>query len=221
LWQNNGNPLSPINLYSYYVGYNPPTSYNPIPKHPKIHYQAFLSPFIFIVGDVTIQRNTYVAPFVSIRADEGTPFYIGENCNLQDGVTLHGLKGKSVEKNKNKYSIYIANRVSCAHGALIHGPVLIEEDVFISFNAIVYNASIGKGSFVSAGAVVTNGIKVAPHRFVPTGSIIDTQEEADQLKPVPKSDKEFAEAVQSVNQEFPKGYSLYFGKSRCSCGVAC
>lgn len=218
---NYGNPTIPVNLYSYYIGYNPPTSFNPIPKYPKIHYQAFLSPFTFIVGDVTIQKNTYVAPFVSIRADEGTPFYIGENCNLQDGVILHGLKEKYVVKDESKYSIYIDKRVSCAHGSLIHGPVFIGEDVFISFNAIIYNASIGKGSFVSAGAVVTNGVTLAPNRFVPTGAIIDTQEEADRLKPVPQSEKEFAEAVQSVNQQFPKGYSLYFGKSRCSCGVAC
>ncbi|GAA3325448.1 hypothetical protein GCM10020331_057390 [Ectobacillus funiculus] len=33
-----------------------------------------------------ITDNVYVAPNVSIRADEGTPFYIGSNTNLQDGV---------------------------------------------------------------------------------------------------------------------------------------
>src|SRR4051794_18334663 len=106
LWNHQSNQFGPYNIYSYYVGYNPQTSLNTNLHYPKIHQQAFLSPFTFVVGDVTIQNNTYVGPFVSIRADEGTPFYIGSDSNLQDGVVLHGLKNKYVEKNNKKYSIY-------------------------------------------------------------------------------------------------------------------
>jgi carbonic anhydrase len=216
-----GNPNKPLNIYSYYVGYNPPTSVNPYPKFPRIHNQAFLSPFTFVVGDVTIQQNTYVAPFVSIRADEGTPFYIGNNTNLQDGVILHGLKNKFVEKNYNKYSIYIGNRVSCAHGSLVHGPCRIDDDVFVGFKAIVYNAHVGEGSFISSGAVVTNGVKLKPNSFVAPGANIDAQEKADRLSNVPQTEEEFAKEVQRVNQEFPSAYSLFFGKNKCSCGLRC
>jgi carbonic anhydrase len=151
LWNDQGYQNGPLNLYSYYVGYNPPTSVNPYPRFPSIHSSAYLSPFTFVVGDVTIQKNTYVGPFVSIRADEGTPFYIGSHSNLQDGVILHGLKNKYFEKNSKKYSIYIGSRVSCAHGALIHGPCRVDDNVFIGFKAIVYNAIIGTGSFISSG----------------------------------------------------------------------
>lgn len=62
--------------------HNPPTSVNPYPRFPNIHNQAFLIPFMYVVGDVTIQNNTYIGPFVRIRADEGTPFYNGSNSNL-------------------------------------------------------------------------------------------------------------------------------------------
>jgi carbonic anhydrase len=221
LWNYQGYQNGPYNLYCYYVGYNPPTSVNPYPRFPSIDRSAFLSPFTFVVGDVTIQNNTYVGPFVSIRADEGTPFFIGSNSNLQDGVILHGLKNKYFEKNSRKYSIYIGDRVSCAHGALVHGPCRVDDDVFIGFKAIVYNAIIGAGSFISSGAVVTNGVEIAPNSFVPPGANIDTQEKANKLATVPDTEEEFAKAVQQVNQEFPAAYSLYFGKTKCSCGLAC
>jgi carbonic anhydrase len=221
LWNNQGYQNGPLNLYSYYIGYSPPTSVNPYPRFPSIHSSAFLSPFTFVVGDVTIQKNTYVGPFVSIRADEGTPFFIGSNSNLQDGVILHGLKNKYFEKNSKKYSIYIGSRVSCAHGALVHGPCLVEDDVFIGFKAIVYNAIIGEGCFISSGAVVTNGVALKPNSFVPPGANVDTQAKANVLATVPGTEEEFAKEVQRVNSEFPSAYSLYFGKNKCSCGLAC
>jgi carbon dioxide concentrating mechanism protein CcmM len=174
-----------------------------------------------VVGDVTIQKNTYVGPFVSIRADEGTPFYIGSHSNLQDGVILHGLKNKYFEKNSKKYSIYIGSQVSCAHGALIHGPCRVDDNVFIGFKAIVYNAIIGTGSFISSGAVVTNGVELQPNSFVPPGANVDTQEKANVLATIPKTEEAFAKEVQRVNQEFPAAYSLFFGKTKCSCGLAC
>jgi len=213
------NQNGPYNIYSYFIGSNPPTSINPNPSFPKIKRTAFLSPFTFVVGDVSIRDNTYVGPFVSIRADEGTPFYIDKDCNLQDGVILHGLKNKYVEVNEKNYSIYISQRVSCAHQSLIHGPCEIGQDVFIGFKAIVYNAIIGEGCFISTDAVVTGGVIIKPYRFVPPGAHIDTQAKADSLSAVPKNEKEFAREVQRVNQEFPSAYSVLFGKTKCSCGL--
>jgi carbonic anhydrase len=220
LWNYPNQSNGPFNVYSYFVGTNPPTSLNPTPIFPKINKTAFLSPFTYVVGDVTIRNNTFVAPFVSIRADEGTPFFIGSNCNLQDGVILHGLKNKYVEVNNKKYSIYIGDEVSCAHGSLIHGPCQIDRKVFIGFNAIVYNAQLGEGSFISTGGVVTGGVSLRPGSFVAPGAHIDTQKKADALSQVPKNEAEFAHEVQRVNQEFPVAYSMSFGKNKCTCGLA-
>jgi len=220
LWRNPNNLNGPFNIYSYFIGSNPLTSVNPTPVFPKINKTAFLSPFTYIVGDVTIRKNTFVGPFVSVRADEGSPFYIGSNCNLQDGVILHGLKNKYFEVNNKKYSIYIDDEVSCAHGALIHGPCQIDKNVFIGFKAIVYNAQVGEGSFVTTGAVVTGGVTLKPGSFVPPEAHIDTQKKADSLSQVPKNEVEFAREVQRVNQEFPSSYSFLFGKDRCTCGFS-
>lgn len=215
------NPTKPVNTYSYFVGANPPTSFNPISYFPALDSATFLSPFTYILGDVTIGAQTFVGPFVSIRADEGTPFYIGNESNLQDGVIIHGLKDTHYKVEGKDYSVYIGDKVSCAHGSLIHGPAVVEDNVFVGFNAIVYQAWVGEGTFISTGAIVTNGVKLKPNRFVPPNATIDTQAKADSLPGIPQSEEEFAKAVQRVNAEFPPAYSLYFGKNRCSCGLAC
>lgn len=203
-----------------FISPNPLTTFNPVPRYPKIDKTAFISPFSSVIGDVTIRHNVYVAPNVSIRADEGTPFYIGSNTNLQDGVILHGLVNKKISVDGKRYSIFIGREVSLAHGALVHGPCFIGDKVFVGFNSIVYNAIVGRGVFISYNAVVTNGVEIPPNRFVPPGANIDSQEKADALAPVPTDSKEFAQAVQRVNQEFPASYHLLLGKNRCSCGLA-
>ncbi|WP_246141216.1 carbonate dehydratase [Bacillus marasmi] len=204
-----------------FIGPNPITSFNPIQRFPKIDSTAFISQFSSVIGDVTIRNNVYVAPNVSIRADEGTPFYIGTNANIQDGVIFHGLLNKRISVGTKTYSIFIGNEVTLAHGALVHGPSYLGNKVFVGFKAIVYNAIVADGGFISNNAVVTNGVKIASNRFVPPGAHIDSQEKADALSKVPNDSKEFAKEVQRVNQEFPASYHLLFGANRCSCGFAC
>lgn len=68
---------------------------------------VFISPFSSVIDDVRIKDNVYVDPNVSIRTDEGTPFYISSNTNIQDGVILHDLLNKFVSVDDKKYSIYI------------------------------------------------------------------------------------------------------------------
>lgn len=208
------------NCFEPFISPNPVTSFNPIQRFPTIDETAVISQFSSVIGDVTISRNVYVAPNVSVRADEGTPFFIGSNTNLQDGVILHGLLNKRISRGGKGYSIFIGNEVTIAHGGLVHGPCFIGNKVFVGFKSIVYNAIVGSGAFIANNAVVTNGVKIAPNRFVPPGAYIDTQNKADSLSEVPKDKEEFAYEVQRVNQEFPASYHLLFGKSRCSCGFS-
>lgn len=163
-----------------------------------------------MIGDVTLKENIYIAPNVSIRADEGTPFFIGANSNLQDGVILHGLAKKNILLGEKRYSIYIGEGVTLAHGALVHGPCYIGDKVFVGFKGIIYNAIVENGAFISYHAVVTNGVTIARDVFVPPGAHIDSQEKADLLSKVPVDSKEFAMEVQLVNQEFPASYQSLF-----------
>ncbi|SEO81113.1 carbonate dehydratase [Paenibacillus sp. OV219] len=212
-------PKGPLNAFVRFIGPNPRTSMNPVERSPIIREGTFLSPFTTVIGDVTINTGVFVAPSATLRADEGSPFSIGSNTNIQDGVVLHGLAHEYVQVGPARYSIYIGENVSIAHGALIHGPCLIEDDVFVGFKSIVFNAIVGRGSVVSMDAVVTNGVRIAANRFVPPGAHIDTQVKADSLRKVPKDQHEFAREVIRVNREFPPSYNALFGTHRCSCGI--
>ncbi|MCM3628212.1 carbonate dehydratase [Paenibacillus glycanilyticus] len=213
-------PRGPVNLFARFISPNPITSANSVQRFPSIHPTAFLGPFTSVIGDVHISDQVFVAPTATLRADEGTPFFIGSSSNIQDGVILHGLANQHVQVSNKSYSIYIGNRASIAHGAIIHGPCLIEDDVFVGFKAIVFNAHIGQGSYISNDALLTNGVRLAPNRFVPPGAHIDTQAKADSLGSVPKDAEELAEQVIRVYSEFPPSYDAMFGTRRCSCGIA-
>ncbi|MGJ7922368.1 carbonate dehydratase [Neobacillus sp. LXY-4] len=205
--------------YQPFISANPITSFNKNQIYPNIDKTAYLSPFTSVIGDVTVSSNVFIAPNVSIRADEGTPFVIGSNTNIQDHVVFHGLLNKLISYAGKKYSIFVGNEVTIAHGALIHGPCFIGDRVFVGFNSIVYNALVGEGAFISINSVVTNGVRIAANRFVPPGAHIDTQEKADSLSQIPKENKAFSQEVQRVNQEFPASYHVHFGKKCCSCGI--
>ncbi|KAB3531159.1 carbonate dehydratase [Alkaliphilus serpentinus] len=213
--------IYPFNIYAAFISPNPLTSFAPYSYYPRIHSSSFVGPFSSIIGAVTIDENVFIAPNVSIRADEGYPFYIGKNTNLQDGVILHGLKDERVKVQNKLYSIFIGNGVSCAHGSTIHGPCYIEDNCFIGFNSIVFNAHLKEGVYVSSNSVVTNGVTIPKNSFVPPGASIDSQEKANALKPVPPDKEAFAQEVKRVNEEFPPSYSLLLGLRRCSCGLAC
>jgi carbonic anhydrase len=214
-------PIAVTNIFAHFVGPNPPTALNPYSIFPTIAASAFIGPFSSVIGDVTIEENVFVAPNVSIRADEGTPFYIGANTNIQDRVILHGLAKGRVEVEGRKFSIYIGSGVSCAHGCLIHGPCNINNNVFVGFNAIVFNCIVGEGCYISPNAVVTGGVTLTPNKFVPLGAVIDSQDEADALPTITEAQQEFSKDVQMINKEFSSSYSLLFGSLRCSCGLAC
>lgn len=197
----------------HYIGPNPITEYCPQSISPSVHPSAYIGPFACILGDVTIEENVFVAPHVIIRADEGTPFHIGAHTNLQDGVTLHGLAGKRVSYRDSAYSIYLGQHVSCGHGCVIHGPCVLEDDVFVGFYALVLNAFIGKGCFIAHHAVVTGGVHLSPGRHVPAGALVDTQQKADELTAVSEANAAFAAEVQHVNNAFPMAYSKQFEKN--------
>ncbi|WP_315079523.1 DapH/DapD/GlmU-related protein [uncultured Clostridium sp.] len=214
-------PIGPTNVYAYFIGENPPTSFNPISIYPQIDKSAFIGPFSSVIGDIRIEKNVFVGCNVVLRADEGTPFHIGCNSNIQDGVIFHGLKDAKYCVNRRSYSIYIGNKVSIAHGALIHGPSIVGDNTFVGFNAIIFNAIVEDKCYIDTGAIITGGVRIPANRYVPVGEIIDTQAKADALLEVPKEQSDFAKKVITVNVELSEAYDLKFGDTRCSCGICC
>lgn len=186
---------------------NPKTSWNSKEKMPTVSATAYVDDAATVIGDVTIGSQVYVAPGVSLRADEATPIIIGDECNIQDCAVFHGLKGSSIELGK---------RISIAHGAIIHGPLKIGDDSFVGFNSVVHASTLGKKCFVGHGAVVI-GVKLKDGMFVPHGALVDSQDKADALGVVPDNLKNFNEEVVEVNNEFADEYSLQDKKCGCGC----
>lgn len=177
---------------------NPVTSWNSVESLPTVAKTAYIDSSAAVIGDVRIGEQVYVAPSVSLRADEATPIIIGDQCNIQDGVIFHGLEGTSITLGK---------RISIAHGAVIHGPLTIGDESFVGFNAVVHASKVGSKCFIGHGALVI-GVTLKDGSFVPHGSTVDSQEKADALGPVPDALKGFNHEVVKVNCEFAREYNL-------------
>ena len=204
---------------------NPITEWNKKHTMPDIDPTAFVHPYATVIGDVHIGKYVCVSPHASIRGDEGMPIYIGDYSNVQDGVVIHALEtydkeGKPIEKNLievngKKYAVYIGNNVSLAHQCQIHGPAYIGDHTFVGMQALVFRAKIGSNCVIEPGAKIIgrNGIITIPDgKYVPAGSVITTQEQADNLPNITEDYpfKTTNKAVVHVNVELAHGYNEMF-----------
>ncbi len=192
----------------------PPTPWSKSLAKPKIHETAYVHSFSNIIGDVRISANVLVAPGASIRADEGYPFHIGEGTNVQDGVVIHGLdQGRVVGDDKDSYSVWIGNNASIAHLALIHGPAYVGDNCFVGFRSTVFNARVGEGCIVMMHCLIQD-VEIPPGKYIPSGSVITNQPQADRLPNAQEADIKFATHVLGVNDALRSGY-------HCAENVAC
>jgi len=183
---------------------------------PVIDPSTYVHPLAAVMGNVILGKNIMVAPMASIRGDEGQPLYVGDNSNVQDGVVIHALEtelnGKPVEKNLydvdgTKYAVYVGSRVSLAHQVQIHGPAVVMDDTFVGMKSLVFRSSVGKQCVLEPG-VILMGVSVPDGRYVPAGSVIRTQEQADQLPAITDDYpmKSLNKGVVHVNTALAKGY---------------
>ncbi|HRR40067.1 MAG TPA: carbonic anhydrase [Syntrophales bacterium] len=184
---------------------------------PAVDPSAYVHPLAAVIGNVTVGRNVMVAPGASIRGDEGQPLFIGDDSNVQDGVVIHALEteahGTPVEKNLHevdgrKYAVYVGNRVSLAHQAQIHGPAVVLDDTFVGMKVLAFRAYVGKGCVIEPGAILMDGVRVPDGRYVPAGSVIRRQADADKLPAITPDYplKDLNKGVVHVNVTLAKGY---------------
>jgi carbonic anhydrase/acetyltransferase-like protein (isoleucine patch superfamily) len=195
---------------------NVKTDFSAKVSEPVIGSDTFVHPLAAVIGNVILGNNVMVAPAACVRGDEGQPLYIGNETNVQDGVVIHALEteldGKTVEKNLmevdgKKYAVYVGNRVSLAHQAQIHGPAVVMDDTFVGMKVLVFKSFVGKNCVIEPG-VILMGVKVADGRYVPVGSVIKTQIEADNLPTIMPDYpmKDMNKGVLHVNKALAKGY---------------
>lgn len=178
-----------------------------IQSQARVPRSAYVHPKAALIGDVTLGENVHIAAGSSVRADEGTPFYIGDDTNVQDGVVLHALKKKTVRVGGEPWAIFVGKNVSIAHDALVHGPSYVGDHTFIGFKAVVHDSVVGKHCFIGIGAIVV-GVEVPDERFVPHGALIDSADAVAKLKHVSDAQREFNEDVVGVNRGLAAAYNV-------------
>lgn len=176
-----------------------------IREEPLVARSAYVHPAATVIGRVVVGDRAHIAADTSVRADEGAPFHIGANTNVQDGVVLHALKDKRVLVAGESWAIYVGKNVSIAHDALVHGPCYIGDDTFVGFKAVVHDSVVGAHCYVGIGAVVV-GVEIPDGRFVPHGRIVDSADAVDSLPHVSAAHKEFNEDVVEVNRGLAVAY---------------
>jgi carbonic anhydrase len=183
---------------------------------PDLDSTAYVHPLAAVIGNVRLGRHVMVAPAASVRGDEGQPIFVGDDSNVQDGVVLHALEteqnGQPVASNRvtvdgQDYAVYVGRRVSLAHQAQIHGPAVVMDGTFVGMKALVFKSRVGKGCVIEPGCLLM-GVSVADGRYVPAGTVLKNQTDADAL-PVITPDYPFStlnEGVVHVNVELAKAY---------------
>ena len=175
---------------------------NPSGDLPVIHQSAYVDQTAIICGKVIIHANVFVGPYAVIRADEVNAqgemqaIVIGANSNIQDGVVIHSKAGAAVTIGENS---------SIAHRSIIHGPCDIGHHVFVGFNSVLFNCTVGSHSAIRHNAVV-DGKDLPEHFYVPAMSHIHTTTDLSQFPPIDISISEFSESVVSTNIELVQGY---------------
>lgn len=193
------------------------TDFSPKESFPVIDASAYIHPLAAVIGNVTVGRRVMVSPFASIRGDEGQSIVVSDNANVQDGVVLHALEtelnGQPVEKNLvevdgKKYAVYVGRRVSLAHQVQIHGPACVGDDTFVGMQSLVFKATVGSACVIEPGCIVM-GVRVPDGRYVPAGTVLKKQEDADNL-PAITADypmKDLNKGVVHVNTALADGYN--------------
>jgi SulP family sulfate permease len=179
-----------------------------IREEPLVARSAYVHPAATVIGRVVVGDRAHIAADTSVRADEGAPFHIGPNTNIQDGVILHALKDKRVLVAGEPWAIYLGKNASIAHDALVHGPCYIGDETFVGFKAVVHDSIVGSHCFIGIGAVVV-GVEIPDGRFVPHGRIVDSADAVDALPLVSDAQKEFNEDVVEVNRGLAVAYHAH------------
>jgi carbonic anhydrase/acetyltransferase-like protein (isoleucine patch superfamily) len=198
------------------IGKNVLTDFSSRIYEPTIDPSTYVHPLASVIGNVILGKNILVSPTASVRGDEGQPLFVGDDSNVQDGVIIHALEteeeGKPVESNLyvvegEKYAVYVGKRVSLAHQVQIHGPAVVRDDTFVGMKTLVFKSYVGEKCVIEPG-VILMGVTVPDNRYVPAGSVVRTQKEADNLPEITADYpmKEMNKGVVHVNTSLAKAY---------------
>jgi acetyltransferase-like isoleucine patch superfamily enzyme len=127
-------------------------------------------------GSITIGDNVYIQPYVLIKANSGK-IRIGNGCSVNDGSMLFGHGGLTIGNDVHispgvvmvpMNHVYKDPNIIISEQGETREGIIIEDDVWVGAKVVILDGvTIGKGSVIGAGAVVTKSV---PSYSVAVGS---------------------------------------------------
>ena len=112
---------------------------------PQIAPDVFLAETAVVIGEVSIGEGSSVWYGAVVRGDVHR-ITIGRQVNIQDGAILHCTYQQA--------PLWIGDRVSIGHGAIVHG-CTVQERVLIGMGAkVLDHAVVPPDVIIAAGALV-------------------------------------------------------------------
>lgn len=125
-------------------------------KSPKIDKSVFIAPGSYIIGNVTIGKESSIWFGAVLRGDEG-PITIGERTSIQENVTIHLYE---------EFPTVVGDEVTVGHNAVIHGCKIGNRCIIGMGSTILDGAEIGEECIVGANTLITNGKMIPPRSLV-------------------------------------------------------
>ncbi len=110
-------------------------------------------------GKVSIGENCYLGPNSKIRSAES--IIIGNNVLIAHNVNIIDTNAHEIDvlERVEGYNNFLKTGSFNQKGTVQTSPIIIEDKVWINFNAIILKGvTIGEGAIVAAGAVVTKNV---------------------------------------------------------------
>ncbi|WP_333023026.1 gamma carbonic anhydrase family protein [Wolbachia endosymbiont of Pentidionis agamae] len=115
---------------------------------PQIDNSVFIAGGTYVIGRVTIEKDSSVWYNCVLRGDVGS-IKIGSGTNIQDGTIIH------VDRNPGGDTV-IGNMVTVGHSCVLHACKIHDKALIGMSSTIMDNAIIETESMVAAGSLVTN-----------------------------------------------------------------
>jgi len=175
---------------------------NTVGDRPVIHPSTFIDPSAQIIGNVRIGPDVFVGPNAVIRADEPgsngkvQPVVIEAESNVQDGVIIHSMGGTSVR---------IGQKTSIAHGAVIHGPCVVEKECFIAIRTVLYSVTLEDAVWVGIGSIIMRAT-IPSHTMIPAGSVIRSKDDVRNYRIINTKEQKYKKSVLEACAKVRQGY---------------
>ncbi|KAL7711884.1 Gamma carbonic anhydrase family protein [Entamoeba marina] len=160
-------------------------------KSPKIAENVFITPGVFVIGDVEVHNNASLWFNAVLRGDLA-PIVVGEGSNVQDCTVVHTSTGKPTIIGKN---------VTVGHSAILHACEIGDGSMVGMGSTILDDAKIGKNCLVGANALVTS------RTIVPDGMLV-IGSPAKAVRPLKEGELAYLKENIEEYNELVAGYDL-------------